>query len=139
LPRAPRSPMILSGPIGRVLTAWTLLVLVVLLGSPVVHRVAAGVTGIAFLVEFLTDGQRPWLSGRTPAPVVESLGGGGVERVPPDLWHPGGRGHGPWPGLVLVHGLTAEGKHDVRLTQTAALLARAGFAVAVPELPALKA
>jgi pimeloyl-ACP methyl ester carboxylesterase len=132
--------MTLPRPIGRILTAWTLLALVALLASPAIHRGAAGLTGLTFLVEFLTEGQRPWLSRRTPTPVVESLGGGGASQgVPPDLWHPGGRSHGPWPGLVLVHGLTADGKLDPRLTQTAGLLARAGFAVAVPELPALKA
>ena len=59
--------------------------------------------------------------------------------MPPDLWHPGGREHGPWPGLVLVHGLTPDGKRDARLAWTADRLARAGFAVAVPELPALRA
>jgi len=113
--------------------------IVVLLGSPVALRGWAGFTGLAFLVEFLTDGQRPWLSRITPTPVVEPLGGGASDQQRPDLWHPGGRSHGPWPGLVLIHGLTPDGKRDARLTATAALLARAGFAVAVPELPALRA
>jgi len=131
--------MTLRRPIGRLLRAWGLTAVVVLLATPVALRGWAGFTGLAFLVEFLTEGQRPWLSRITEAPVVEPLGAGVSDRAPPDLWHPGGRLHGPWPGLVLVHGLTPDGKHDLRLRATAALLARAGFAVAVPELPALKA
>ena len=132
--------MTLPPPIGRLLTAWALAALVILLAIPVSIRAWAGFNGLAFLVEFLTDGQRPWLSRRTPAPVVEPLVAPGVsESTPPDLWHPGGKSHGPWPGLVLIHGLTPEGKRDARLTWTAGLLARAGVAVAVPELPALTA
>src|SRR5262245_5641131 len=126
-------------PIGRLLAAWSLVTVVVLLATPVALRGWAGFTGLTFLVEFLTEGQQPWLSQITRAPVVEPLGGGASDREAPDLWHPGGRRRGPWPGLVLIHGLTPEGKRDARLTATAALLARAGFAVAVPELPALKA
>src|SRR5262249_39294370 len=81
-----------------------------------------------------------WLSRTTSAPVVEPLvSGAASESAPPDLWHPGGRHRGPWPGLLLIHGLTPEGKRDARLTWTAGLLARAGLAVAVPELPALRA
>ena len=76
---------------------------------------------------------------RNGAPAVEPLDG---PRAPggagPDLYRPGDR-HGPWPGLVLVHGLTPDGKRDARLTWTADRLARAGFLVAVPDLPALKA
>ena len=41
------------------------------------------------------------------------------------------------PGLVLVHGLAAQGKDDPRLGQAARLLARAGFRVAVPTIPGL--
>ena len=131
--------MTLRRPIGRLISAWSLAALVVLLAAPVALRGWAGFTGLAFLVEFLTEGRRPWLSRITRAPVVEPLEGAVSDQEPPDLWHPGGRSHGPWPGLVLIHGLTPEGKRDARLTATAALLARAGFAVAVPELPALRA
>ena len=130
--------MTLPRPIGRLLAVWALAALVVLLATPVALRGWAGFTGLTFLVEFLTEGQRPWLSRMTRAPVVEILAGVS-DAPPPDLWHPGGRNHGPWPGLVLIHGLTPEGKRDLRLTSTAALLARAGFVVAVPELPALRA
>ena len=131
--------MMCRRPIVRLLVAWGLAALVVLLATPAALRGWASVSGLAFLVEFLTEGQRPWLSRLTEIPVVEPLGAGESDGVPPDLWHPGGRLHGPWPGLVLVHGLTPDGKRDPRLRATAALLARAGFAVAVPELPALKA
>ena len=41
------------------------------------------------------------------------------------------------PGLVLVHGLSAEGKDDPRLRDAARLLARAGWAVAVPTVEGL--
>jgi pimeloyl-ACP methyl ester carboxylesterase len=41
--------------------------------------------------------------------------------------------------VVLVHGLTPEGKRDARVAGAAARLARAGRAVAVPDLPALRA
>ena len=132
--------MTLGRPVGRLLTAGALVVLVILLAVPVGIRAWAGVTGLRFLVEFLTEGQRPWLSRATPPPVLEPLvGPGGPDATPPDLWRPGGTRHGPWPGLVLVHGLTPEGKRDPRLAWTADRLARAGFTVAVPELPALRA
>lgn len=39
--------------------------------------------------------------------------------------------------LVLVHGLTPQGKDDPELRRAARLLARSGFAVAVPTLPEL--
>ena len=132
--------MMLRRRVGRLLTAWLLAVVVILLAAPVGIRAGAGVTGLCFLVEFLTEGRHPWLSHATPTPVVGPLGGPGASgALPPDLWHPGGREHPPWPGLVLIHGLTPDGKRDARLRWTADRLARAGFAVAVPELPALRA
>lgn len=132
--------MTIRRPLRRLLTGWALAALVILLAVPVATRAGAGVTALRFLIEFLTEGQRPWLSRATQPPAVEPLVGPGAPEVtPPDLWHPGGRRHGPWPGLVLVHGLTTEGKRDPRLAWTADRLARAGFVVAVPELPALRA
>jgi fermentation-respiration switch protein FrsA (DUF1100 family) len=132
--------MILPRPAGRLLAAWAFAGLVILLIVPVGIRVSAGMTGLYFLVEFLTEGQHPWLSRMTAPPIVAALSGPvGADGAPPDLWHPGGGQRGPWPGLVLVHGLTPEGKRDARLAWTADRLARAGFAVAVPELPALRA
>jgi hypothetical protein len=131
--------MILRRPGGRLLAVWTLTGILILLAVPVGLRTSAAITGLAFLVEFLTEGQHPWLSRMTEAPVVEALPGPDGEDLRPDLWRPGGRHRVPWPGLVLVHGLTPEGKRDGRLAWTAARLARAGFAVAVPDLPALRA
>ena len=43
------------------------------------------------------------------------------------------------PGLVLVHGLSPEGKDDARLREAAGQLARAGWAVAVPTVRGLTA
>jgi fermentation-respiration switch protein FrsA (DUF1100 family) len=127
------------GPGRRVLTALTLTALVIGLLIPLGIRVTAAVTGLRFLVEFLTEGQRPWLSRGTAPPTVESLDGPSASGVAgPDLYRPGER-HGPWPGLVLVHGLTPDGKRDARLAWTADRLARAGFVVAVPDLSALRA
>jgi pimeloyl-ACP methyl ester carboxylesterase len=56
-------------------------------------------------------------------------------RVPADLYtsaHPARR-----PGLVLVHGLAGAGKDDPRVAEAAALLARAGWTVAVPSVEGL--
>jgi fermentation-respiration switch protein FrsA (DUF1100 family) len=123
----------------RVLAAIAVTALVIGLLIPLGVRVAAAVTGLRFLVEFLTEGQRPWLSRGTAPPAREPLGGAGaLAAEAPDLYRPGDR-HGSWPGLVLVHGLTPEGKRDARLAWTADRLARAGFVVAVPELSALRA
>jgi pimeloyl-ACP methyl ester carboxylesterase len=124
----------------RGLAALAVTALVIGLLVPVGLRVAAAATGLRFLVEFLTEGQRPWLSRVTAPPTVEPLAWPGVSAAPPpDLYRPGHPRSGPWPGLVLVHGLTPDGKGDARLAWTADRLARAGFAVAVPELPALRA
>lgn len=123
--------------LGRLLVAWTVTAVVIGLASPLGPRVGAGVTGLRLLVEFLTAGERPWLSRATAAPAVGPLAGpGGADTAAPDLWRPGGAG--PWPGVVLVHGLTPDGKRDDRLAWAAARLARAGLAVAVPDLPALR-
>ncbi len=86
----------------------------------------------AFVVEFLTQGHPAPLSALTSTPTREPLPvpGATVDRhVPTGL-------HGGWP-LVLVHGFTPKGKDDPRVREAAALLARAGFDVAVPTIPGL--
>lgn len=45
---------------------------------------------------------------------------------------------GPRATLVLLHGLTPEGRREPRLVSFANTLARAGFAVLVPELPGMR-
>jgi len=86
----------------------------------------------AFLAEFLSQGQYAPLSRLTPPPAREPfpVHGAAVDRYVPA----GLRGGRP---LVLVHGFTSEGKDDPRAREAAALLARAGFEVAVPTVPGL--
>ncbi len=120
---------------GRLLAGWTACLAVLVLALPLGLRVATGSTALRFLVEFLTEGRRPWLSARTRPPAATPLAlGPGVTAT---LWRPPGRP--PHPGVVLVHGLTAEGKDDPRLVWAAGLLARGGLAVLVPDLPELRA
>src|SRR5262245_17382579 len=127
-------------PLGRLLGAWALTALVIGLTLPLGTRVSAAITAARFLVEFLTGGDRPWLTRVTEPPSVESLTGAApVDGLAVDLWLPGPHHLRPRPGLVLVHGLTPDGKRDARLAWTADRLARAGFAVAVPDLPDLRA
>jgi pimeloyl-ACP methyl ester carboxylesterase len=130
----------MTGPaLRRLLSAWAVTAVALVLASLLGARVGAGIIGLRLLVEFLTEGERPWLSRATSPPVVGPLAGPWASDIAaPDLWRPGG-GAGPWPGVVLVHGLTPDGKRDERLARAAARLARAGLAVAVPDLPSLKA
>lgn len=99
-----------------------------------VTRLGEALLAAAFLIEFLSGGAVPVLSTLTPAP----------ERRPADVrgW-PADRyvrpSLGAAPPLVLVHGVTAEGKDDPRAVQAARLLARAGFDVLVPGVPGLMA
>lgn len=95
---------------------------------------AAGTAGVttAFLGEFLSDGRFPLLTAFTPTPAREPLAADAFEA---DLYRPASLRRPP--GLVLVHGLTPEGKDDPRLAQAARLLARAGFRVAVPTISGL--
>lgn len=123
------------GPLGRLLLGWAACLAVLLLAVPLGQRVAAATTALRFLAEFLTDGARPWLSASTRPPLRESraLAPGAVA----DLWRPADRP--PHPAVVLVHGLTPDGKDDPRLARAADLLARAGFLVVVPDLPEMRA
>ena len=89
-----------------------------------------------FLVEFLSEGRWRPLSAITPAvaarPLPASAGG---RAIPTDLYTRASFGRAP--GLVLVHGLARRGKDDPRLREAASLLARDGWAVAVPTVEGL--
>jgi pimeloyl-ACP methyl ester carboxylesterase len=84
----------------------------------------------AFLAEFLSDGRYPVLSRLTDAPRRRhvTVRGADIALVS------GPRGSAP---LVLVHGLAPQGNRDGRVMAAATLLARTGFAVAVPTIPGL--
>ena len=86
----------------------------------------------AFLGEFLGGGRWRPLSTLTSEPdrATIAVRGAAVARYV----HPRATSRRP---LVLVHGLTPDGKDDPRLAEAAALLARAGFDVAVPTVPGL--
>jgi fermentation-respiration switch protein FrsA (DUF1100 family) len=92
----------------------------------------------AFLCEFLAGGRWHPLSAMTPAAEVRPLAVGSAgHAVPTDLYT---RASLLRPSaLVLVHGLSPRGKDDPRLRAAAALLARAGWAVAVPTVDGLTA
>lgn len=106
------------------------LLLALLLAVPTLTTAWAQVRTTAFLIEFLNgpEHRRP-LSAITPEPARRALGPRIDLYASPALRRP--------PGLVLVHGLSPEGKDDPRLRQAARLLARAGWAVAVPTVDGL--
>jgi pimeloyl-ACP methyl ester carboxylesterase len=99
------------------------------LASPVVLAARALVLSAAFLAEFLSDGAIPALTTLTPPPTIVAVD------ADTDRYRPTGLAS-EMP-LVLVHGLTPDGKNDPRLRQAARLLARAGFDVLVPTIPGL--
>lgn len=72
------------------------------------------------------------LKATTPAPSLRTLT---VAGEPADLWVPGEE---PLARLVLVPGLSEQGRRDTRLVPLAQSLARARFLVLVPELPAAR-
>ena len=105
------------------------LVAAALVVVPVVRTAVDLVVAVAFLVEFLSAAQYRPLSALTGAPHREPLA---VAGAAVDRW--AGRGGMP---LVLVHGYAPAGKDEPRVQEAAALLARAGFDVAVPTIPGL--
>jgi fermentation-respiration switch protein FrsA (DUF1100 family) len=112
------------------------LALACLLALPVFTTAASLITTTAFLVEFLGQGRWRPLSSVTREPLARPLVAPAAAAstaidlyVAPALRRP--------PGLVLVHGLSPEGKDDARLREAAALLARGGWAVAVPTVDGL--
>ena len=107
------------------------LLLAVVLVVPVARTAGDLVLGAAFLVEFLSAGAWRPLSTLTAPPRREPLN---VPGAAVDRWVGAAFVHTP---LILVHGYSPEGKDDPRVRQAAALLARAGFDVAVPTIPGL--
>jgi len=112
------------------------LALACLLALPVFTATCSVISTTAFLVEFLDQGRWRLLSGLTRAPVARPLAAATATGpvaidlyVTPALRRP--------PGLVLVHGLSPAGKDDARLREAAVLLARSGWAVAVPTVDGL--
>jgi dienelactone hydrolase len=111
------------------MTAAARLVLAVLLTLPALAAAWAQVGTALFLAEFLSQARWRPLSAVTREPERRELG------PALDLYaSPAARRS---PGLVLVHGLSPQGKDDPRLQQAARLLARAGWAVAVPTVDGL--
>ena len=107
------------------------LALALLLASPVLSAFWTVLSSAAFVVEFLSDGRWRPLSAITRAPEVRPLPAAADGRpIPVDLYARPSLGRPR--GLVLVHGLSPEGKDEPRLRRAAALLARTGWAVAVP-------
>jgi pimeloyl-ACP methyl ester carboxylesterase len=94
-----------------------------------VQTVAGLLVAGAFLVEFLSGGARRPLSALTAAPTRSALD---VPGAAVDRWSSGGG-----VPLVLVHGYAPAGKDEPGVREAAALLARAGFDVAVPTIPGL--
>jgi len=96
----------------------------------VVAAVARLAITAAFLVEFLSEGRYRVLSRLTDVPRRRRLTVAGADIVLVS----GPRGSAP---LVLVHGFAPQGNRDDRVLAAASLLARTGFAVAVPTIPGL--
>lgn len=110
----------------------TALVLAIAVVAPVVCAGWTALLAGAFLVEYLTRGQPAVLSALTDPPARRPLPvpGAGADRYVPAGLRAGRQ-------MVLVHGFAPEGKDDPRIQDAAALLARAGFDVAVPTIPGL--
>ena len=114
---------------------WFAVALVLVL--PTLSATWLALSSAAFLAEFLSGGRVRPLSAISPDLRVAPLAVADEGRmVPTDLYVAGGLGG---PGLVLVHGISPLGKDDPRLASAAALLARAGFTVAIPTVSGLTA
>jgi pimeloyl-ACP methyl ester carboxylesterase len=106
------------------------LLLAALLVAPALlagHRL---LVAAAFLVELLSAGEVRALAWLSTAPRCETMP---VAGAAVDRWIGATGG----PPLVLVHGYAPGGKDEPRVAAAAALLARAGFDVAVPTIPGL--
>jgi len=113
------------------------LALACLLALPVWTTASSLIATTTFLVEFLGQGRWRPLSAITREPATRPLAASPTPAGPVaiDLYVRSALRRAP--GLVLVHGLSPEGKDDVRLREAASLLARAGWAVAVPTVRGL--
>jgi pimeloyl-ACP methyl ester carboxylesterase len=121
-----------------------LFVSALVVAAPVVCAGRTALRAGAFLVEFVTQGRPPVLSALTGAPLDrrDALGRSATPGRPGALGEGGAdlyvhTGLDAGRPLVLAHGLAPEGKDDPRVRAAAALLARAGFDVAVPTIPGL--
>ncbi|HET9925245.1 MAG TPA: prolyl oligopeptidase family serine peptidase [Methylomirabilota bacterium] len=112
------------------------LVFALLLSLPLFAGASSLILTTSFLVEFLGQGRWRPLSALSHEPAVRPLPTPpGPRPVAVDLHVRAGVFRPP--ALVLVHGLSPEGKNDPRLREAAGLLARSGWAVAVPTLDGL--
>ena len=95
----------------------------------------AGCSEAALLLADIEAGPAPSaLKDATPSPTLAPWPVPGTEA---DLWRPG-PGAAARARLVLVPGLSEAGRRDARLVSLAQTLARAGFVVLVPDLPAAR-
>ena len=108
------------------------LVLAFLFVVPVARAGWSALLAGAFLLEFLTQGRSPALSALTAPPARQPFP---LTDAGADLYVHAGLIRGG--SLVLVHGLSADGKDDQRVQEAASLLSRAGFDVVVPTIPGL--
>ncbi len=117
-------------------TAVSRLVLACLLALPVFTTTCSLIFTTAFLVEFLDPGRGRPLSALTRPPGARPLTAAtAAGPVAIDLYVASALRRPP--GLVLVHGLSPAGKDEARLREAAVLLARSGWAVAVPTVDGL--
>lgn len=107
------------------------LLLAALLAHPLRHYRAA------LVLADIAAGQGPSLLKRTaPAPRRQKVAYRVADQPRQgDLYSPGGTPHA---ALLLIPGVAEEGRNDPRLVAFAKTMARAGFAVLVPELPNLQ-
>jgi pimeloyl-ACP methyl ester carboxylesterase len=110
----------------------TAIVLALAVVAPTVGAGRTALLAAAFLVEYLTQGRFAMLSALTDTPTRRPLA---VPGAGADLYVHAGLDAGR--PMVLVHGFAPAGKDDPRVQDAAALLARAGFDVAVPTIPGL--